>query len=247
MPGTMPAMAILGNTLAKTVAGLDWVGIGRDLDAQGYALTGPLLSSATCQSLAALYDQPAHFRSRIVMSRHRFGSGEYQYFGYPLPDCVETLRQAVYPRLAGVANEWMAKLSQSVVYPAGLDEFLTQCHHDGQVRPTPLLLRYKTGDYNRLHQDLYGELYFPLQMAVLLSEPEEDFSGGEFMLVEQRPRQQSRGEVVPLGLGEGVIFGVNYRPVQGTRGAYRATLRHGVSTIRQGERFCLGVIFHDAT
>ncbi len=239
-------MAKLGDTLTKTVAGLDWGRIGRDLDAQGYALTGPLLSPAVCRSLCALYDQPEHFRSRVVMSRYRFGSGEYQYFGYTRPDVVAALRRAAYGPLAAIANEWMAKLSQSDTYTETLDEFLERCHGAGQERPTPLLLRYKAGDYNRLHQDLYGELYFPLQMAVLLSEPGEDFYGGEFLLMEQRPRQQSRGEVVPLGRGEAVIFAVNTRPVEGVRGPYRGTMRHGVSTIRQGERFCLGVIFHDA-
>lgn len=230
----------------ERVAGLDWPRIAGNLNGQGYATTGPILTPNECQSLSGLYDRPERFRSRILMSRYGLGSGEYQYFCEPLPGIVTALRRAAYQPLAAIANEWMSDLKQPLEYPDTLDGFLARCHGAGQERPTPLLLKYKTGDYNRLHQDLYGEFFFPLQMAVLLSQPGEEFSGGEFLLVEQRPRQQSRGEVVPLGMGEAVIFGVNYRPVRGARGFYRATLRHGVSTVRSGQRFCLGVIFHDA-
>ncbi len=239
-------MVVSEDDVAERLARLDWARIGGDLNRQGYATTGALLTASECQSLSGLYDQPERFRSRIVMSRYGFGSGEYQYFREPLPGIVAALRQAAYPALAVIANGWAADTKLAVEYPDTLDGFLGRCHEAGQTRPTPLLLKYKTGDYNRLHQDLYGEVFFPLQMAVLLSQPGEDFGGGEFLLVEQRPRQQSRGEVVPLGLGEAVIFGVNNRPVQGKRGLYRATMRHGVSTIRHGQRFCLGVIFHDA-
>ncbi len=234
-------------SVGKRVADLDWARINGDLDARGYATTGAILTARECQSLRASYGQPERFRSRVVMARHGFGSGEYQYFSQPLPALVAALRRVAYPPLAAVANRWTGKLRHTTEYPETLDGFLADCHAAGQERPTPLLLKYEAGDYNRLHQDLYGELFFPLQMAVLLSRPTEDFTGGEFLLVEQRPRQQSRGEVVPLGLGEAIIFAVNYRPVQSARGYYRATMRHGVSTIRSGQRFCLGVIFHDAS
>jgi hypothetical protein len=226
---------------------LDWTRIAADLDAQGWALTGPLLKPQTCQRIADLYDQEAGFRSRVVMARHGFGQGEYKYFSYPLPDPVQRLRQGLYGPLAGVANHWAEVLGEDRRFPADLDDMLARCHAAGQVRPTPLLLTYGPGDYNCLHQDLYGEHVFPLQAAFLLDEPGRDFEGGEFVLVEQRPRQQSRPQVVPLKQGEGVIFAVRERPAHGTRGVHRRVLRHGVSTVRSGRRRVLGVIFHDAT
>lgn len=218
--------------------------LAADLDATGCA-TFPLLTPAQCASLIALYDQPL-FRSRIVMARHGFGRGEYQYFANPLPDLVAELRRRLYPPLAAIANAWAARLGTDARYPTTHSAFLECCHAAGQVRPTPLLLRYGQGDYNCLHQDPYGSLAFPLQVAVLLSAPGRDFSGGEFVLVEQRPRMQSRPEVVPLAQGEAVALAVNFRPVAGKRGDYRVALRHGVSRIRDGQRLTLGVIFHDA-
>ena len=226
---------------------LDWPRITADLDAQGWALTGPLLKSETCQKIASLYDQEAGFRSRVVMDRHGFGQGEYKYFSYPLPDPVERLRQGLYGPLSAVANQWAQVLGEERRFPETLDDMLARCHAAGQARPTPLLLTYGPGDYNCLHQDLYGEHVFPLQAAFLLDEPGRDFEGGEFVLVEQRPRQQSRPQVVPLNQGEGVIFAVRERPAHGTRGVHRRVLRHGVSTVRSGRRRVLGVIFHDAT
>ncbi len=224
---------------------LDWARIEGDLDAQGHALTGPLLTPETCEAVAAMYDREDGFRSRVVMARHGFGRGEYRYFAYPLPDVVQRLRAALYPRLAPIANRWNAAMGINVRFPDSHAEFLDRCHKAGQLRPTPLLLRYGPGDYNCLHQDLYGEHVFPLQAAILLSDP-ADFEGGEFVLTEQRPRMQSRADVVPLTQGRAVIFAVNQRPVQGTRGSYRVTLRHGVSKLRSGRRHTLGIIFHDA-
>jgi uncharacterized protein len=215
------------------------------LDRHGYA-TLKLLTPAACRALAALYDDDARFRSRIVMQRHNFGRGEYKYLAYPLPEPVACLRAGLYPPLAGVANAWRSALGEAARFPATLDAFLAQCHGAGQSRPTPLLLRYTAGDFNCLHQDLYGALVFPLQLTVLLSEPGTDFTGGEFLLVEHRPRAQSRAEVVPLAQGEAVIFPVHHRPVQGTRGCYRVSMRHGVSRVRSGLRQTLGIIFHDA-
>ena len=212
---------------------------------QGYA-TIPLLEAATCRELAALYDDDARFRSRVVMQRHNFGRGEYKYLAYPLPAQVAALREALYPPLAAIANAWREALGEAALFPPTLRAFLAECHAAGQTRPTPLLLRYGEGDYNCLHQDLYGPLVFPLQLTVLLSEPGADFTGGEFVLVEQRPRAQSRPMVVPLRQGEAVIFPVHHRPAQGTRGQYRVTMRHGVSRVRSGRRHTLGVIFHDA-
>ena len=226
--------------------GLDWPRILDDLQSGGFATTGPLLDPAECGRLIALYGEEAGFRSRIVMARHGFGEGEYRYFAHPLPAPVAALRQAVYPRLVPLANRWAEALRQETRYPPTLDGFLARCHAAGQRRPTPLLLKYEAGDYNCLHQDLYGALAFPLQLAVLLSEPGRDFAGGEFLLVEQRPRRQSKAEVVPLRQGDGVIFAVHHRPVEGSRGFYRVNLRHGVSRVRSGRRFTLGVIFHDA-
>lgn len=228
------------------IATLDWARIGAELDAFGCATTGPLLDAAVCAGLAASYDREEGFRSRIVMARHGFGRGEYKYFANPLPDPVAALRTGLWPHLAPIANRWNEAMGLAPRFPADHAGFLTRCHAAGQTRPTPLLLRYGAGDYNCLHQDLYGEHVFPLQVAVLLSAPGRDFTGGEFVLTEQRPRMQSRAEVVPLAQGEGVIFAVHHRPVQGARGTYRVTLRHGVSRIRSGRRHTLGVIFHDA-
>jgi hypothetical protein len=227
-------------------AAVDWQQVAASLDERGYATTAALLTTEQCRSLAALYDSEEAFRSRVVMQRHGFGSGEYKYLRYPLPDIVEALRQAIYPQLAPIANRWRERLREEGRFPPALAAYLKACHAAGQERPTPLILKYEAGDYNCLHQDLYGELVFPLQLTVLLSAPEADFSGGEFLLVEQRPRAQSRGEVVPLRQGEAVIFPVRHRPVEGARGPYRVTMRHGVSRLRAGRRFTLGVIFHDA-
>ncbi|WP_426030876.1 2OG-Fe(II) oxygenase [Caulobacter sp. DWP3-1-3b2] len=226
---------------------LDWTRIATDLDAQGWALTGPLLPPETCYGIAGLYDQEAGFRNRVVMARHGYGQGEYRYFSYPLPAPVQRIRQALYGPLAAVANRWAQRLGEDRTFPDSLDDMLARCHAAGQARPTPLLLTYGPGDYNCLHQDLYGEHVFPLQAAFLLDEPGRDFEGGEFVLVEQRPRQQSRPQVVPLGQGEGVIFAVRERPAEGSSGVHRRVLRHGVSTVRSGRRRVLGVIFHDAT
>lgn len=220
--------------------------LAASLEARGYATTGRLLDAATCRRLAEMYDESDGFRSRVVMARHNFGRGEYKYFDYPLPPIVAELRQAFYPVLVPIANGWQEALGSKLRYPARLDEYTARCHDAGQNRPTPLLLRYGVDDYNCLHQDLYGPLLFPLQVAILLSCPERDFAGGEFLLVEQRPRAQSRAEVVPLAQGEAVIFAVNDRPVRGTRGFHRCKMRHGVSRIRAGHRVTLGIIFHDA-
>ncbi len=216
------------------------------LASRGFVVAPGLIDPAECRTLAGLWPESPRFRSHVVMQRHGFGQGEYQYFAYPLPERIEALRQALYPELAAVANRWNAELGLEKRFPPTLQGWLGQCHAGGQKRPTPLLLRYGQGDYNCLHRDLYGELVFPLQATVLLSDPAKDFSGGEFMLVEQRPRMQSRGEVVPLRQGDAVIFAVNERPVKGSRGFYRTAMRHGVSSLRQGERFTLGIIFHDA-
>jgi hypothetical protein len=224
---------------------IDWAAAADSLGAYGCAVIGPLLTPDDCVALAAGYDDDAQFRSRVVMARHGFGRGEYKYFAYPLPEPVATLRAALYPPLADIANRWNAAMGIDTRFPAGHAAFLQRCHAAGQTRPTPLLLRYGAGDYNCLHQDVYGEHVFPLQVAFLLSEPGRDFSGGEFVLTEQRPRMQSRAEVVPLRQGQGVIFPVHHRPVQGTRGVYRVNMRHGVSRLRDGRRHTLGIIFHD--
>jgi uncharacterized protein len=226
--------------------GFDWVRIARDLDASGNAVLEGLLSPEECQELADLYPRAEVFRSRIVMARHGFGRGEYQYFAYPLPETVSRLREELYPRLAPIANRWHEALGIDGRFPEEHAEFLARCHAAGQRRPTPLLLRYQPDDFNCLHQDVYGEHVFPLQVAILLSEPGEHFTGGEFVMTEQRPRMQSRAEVVPLRQGDGVVFTVRNRPVQGTRGVYRVNLRHGVSRIRSGLRHAVGIIFHDA-
>ena len=230
---------------ADRAAVADWAALAAALDERGYA-TLPLVSAEQCAALTKLYDDDDMFRRQIVMQRHGYGSGEYKYFRYPLPEIVAGLRHALYPRLAVIAECWRQRLGEPGHLPPTLDEYLRECHRAGQERPTPLMLKYGPGDYNRLHQDLYGPLVFPLQLTVLLSDPQRDFTGGEFLLVEQRPRMQSRGEVVPLRQGEAVIFPVHHRPVMGTRGALRVTMRHGVSRIHSGERHTLGIIFHDA-
>ena len=217
-----------------------------DLDRQGWAILPKLVSQGECETLTSLYADEAHFRSRIVMARHGFGRGEYQYFRYPLPDAVQSVRTELYRWIVPIANRWNTAMGIDVQYPATHDQFLARCHDAAQPRPTPLMLKYGPGDYNCLHQDIYGEHVFPLQVAVLLSDPATDFTGGEFVLTEQRPRMQSRACVVPLKQGDAVIFPVRNRPVQGGRGVYRVNLRHGVSEIRSGARHTLGIIFHDA-
>lgn len=224
----------------------DWTDIAADLDKQGWAILPGLLDPEVCDATAALYDGGAGFRSHVVMTRHGFGRGEYRYFSYPLPPLVAKLRETLYPRLAPIANRWHERMGFGTRFPDSHADFLAHCHADGQARPTPLLLRYGPGDYNCLHQDLYGAHVFPLQIAVLLSAPGEDFDGGEFVLTEQRPRMQSRASVVPLAKGDAVVFAVNDRPVAGTRGDYRVKMRHGVSALRSGRRHTLGIIFHDA-
>jgi uncharacterized protein len=231
----------------ERVASLDWARISSDLDSHGCAVIGPLLTPEQCEALADSYDSDGTFRSRVVMARHGFGRGEYQYFAYPLPTLIGTLRAALYPPLAEVANRWNEAMGIEVRYPREHQAFLDRCHEAGQLKPTPLLLRYGPDDYNCLHQDIYGEHVLPLQVTFLLGKPGADFTGGEFVLTEQRPRMQSRAEVVPLGQGQGVIFPVHHRPVQGTRGTYRVYLRHGVSRLRSGRRHTVGIIFHDAT
>jgi len=239
--GTLPAE----NAVAR-VNTLDWQRIGRHLDDQGSALLQGVLSPEECRALAAMYSEESLFRSRVVMGRHGFGRGEYKYFNYPLPELIQGLRTALYPRLAPIANRWNTAMGIEVRYPESHDAFVRRCHEAGQKRPTPLLLQYGEGDFNCLHQDLYGEHVFPIQVAILLSEPQRDFTGGEFVLTEQRPRMQSRPEVVPLRQGDAVAFAVHHRPVQGTRGTYRVNLRHGVSRLRSGQRHTVGIIFHDA-
>ena len=225
---------------------LDWDAIAGDLDRYGCAAIPGLLTAGECDGLVALYPREDLFRTRIVMARHGFGRGEYQYFSYPLPALVTKLRTAIYPHLVPVANRWNEAMAIEVRYPPEHAAFIRRCHAAGQVRPTPLMLQYGEGDYNCLHQDLYGEHVFPLQLAILLSEPGRDFTGGEFVMTEQRPRMQSRAEVVPLGKGDAVVFSVHNRPVQGARRSYRVNLRHGVSRLRSGQRHTLGIIFHDS-
>ncbi len=231
---------------AAAIDALDWPAIERELDTFGSAVAPNLLSPEACRRLAALYADDARFRSRIVMARHGFGRGEYKYFADPLPEIIVALRRGLYRRLAPLADRWNAMMGVDVRYPAEHEAFRARCHSAGQTRPTPLLLRYGPGDFNCLHQDVYGEHLFALQAAILLSEPGRDFAGGEFVLTEQRPRMQSRPEVVSLRQGDGVVFAVRERPVQGARGPYRVTMRHGVSRLKSGERFTLGIIFHDA-
>ncbi len=236
----------MGVRLDKRIGALDWEAVCRRLEAEGCATTGALLDGSECIALSALYAKESLFRNRIEMARHNFGRGEYKYFGYPLPLIVATLREQLYPRLAAIANRWAAMLAGKTSFPSNLAAYLARCHEAGQTRPTPLLLSYGAGDYNCLHQDLYGELVFPLQLTFLLSHPGHDFDGGEFVITEQRPRMQSRAQVVPLAQGEAVIFPVRHRPIAGARGYYRAKMRHGVSRIRRGRRMTLGIIFHDA-
>jgi hypothetical protein len=235
-----------GAAAAIAVNAVDWSRVSADVDSRGNAVIPGLTTAAECAALAGLYDHDGVFRSRVVMSRHGFGRGEYKYFSYPLPDLVAGLRAAAYPHLARIANRWHEALGTGTRFPDAHAEFLERCHAAGQVRPTPLLLRYGADDYNCLHQDLYGEHVFPLQVTILLSKPQRDFTGGEFVLTEQRPRMQSRPEVVSLDQGDAVVFAVRHRPMRGTRGAYRVNLRHGVSRVRSGRRHALGIIFHDA-
>ena len=242
-----PALSSPTEELEARTGAIDWGRVGRDLDASGNAVLPALLGADECDALAALYPADEPFRARIVMARHGFGRGEYKYFDYPLPEPVASLRTSLYPHLAPVANRWNEAMGLQVSFPATHQEFLARCHAAAQRRPTPLLLRYEAGDYNCLHQDVYGEHVFPLQVAVLLSEPGRDFTGGEFVMTEQRPRMQSRAEVVPLRKGDAVVFTVRSRPIRGTRGVYRVNLRHGVSRVRSGFRSVLGIIFHDAS
>jgi uncharacterized protein len=234
-------------TSAETrVSRYDWRKVAEELDGYGCALLDKLLTAEECEAITALYPDEGHFRSHVVMARHGFGRGEYRYFKYPLPSLIGDLRGALYPRLAPVANEWSERMGEGARYPEEHAEFLKRCHDAGQTRPTPLLLQYVPGDFNCLHQDLYGDLAFPLQVAILLSEPGRDFTGGEFVITEQRPRMQSRVEVAPLRQGDAVAFAVHNRPVKGTKGNYRVNLRHGVSRLRSGRRHTLGIVFHDA-
>jgi hypothetical protein len=243
---TLTARPVSSVDINTRVDAVDWASTSTHLDGYGWAMLKTLLTADECASVAGLYEDDRRFRSHVVMARHGFGRGEYKYFAYPLPDTVAALRAALYPRLAPIANRWNESMSIDVRFPDGLDEFIRRCHKAGQTRPTPLLLQYGAGDFNALHQDVYGEHVFPLQTTILLSEPEKDFTGGEFVLTEQRPRMQSRAEVVPLRRGDAVVFAVRDRPVQGTRRTYRVALRHGVSRLRSGHRHTVGVIFHDA-
>lgn len=233
-------------TVAERIKAFDWKCVSQDLDAEGSALIERLLSPDECQALAVLYSKDDLFRSRVMMARHGFGRGEYKYFRYPLPDLVARLRTALYPRLVPIANRWNDAMGVGVRYPEKHADFIQRCHQAGQVRATPLLLQYGVDDYNCLHQDLYGEHVFPLQVTILLSRPDKDFTGGEFVMTEQRPRMQSRPMVVPLRQGDGVVFAVHNRPMQGSHSVYRVNLRHGVSRVRSGQRHTLGIIFHDA-
>jgi uncharacterized protein len=236
----------IGESIASRMHAIDWAPVNTGLDEHGWVIRERVLSAEECASIAALYEDDNRFRSQIVMARHGFGRGEYKYFSYPLPEIVADLRSAIYPRLVPIANRWNEAMGIAVRYPAEHEQFLARCHKNGQKRPTPLMLSYGKDDFNALHQDLYGEHVFPFQVAFLLSKPGEDFTGGELVLTEQRPRMQSRAEVVPLGQGDAVIFAVNHRPVQGKRGFYRVNMRHGVSRLRSGHRRTLGIIFHDA-
>jgi hypothetical protein len=242
---TAPSLVASGG-LEERVAAIGWKQVLQDVNAEGHAIIKSILCADESKAISSLYQSDDLFRSRVVMERHRFGRGEYKYFNYPLPGIVATLRTIIYPHLVPIANRWSEILGIEGDYPSQHADYIERCHLDGQHKPTPLLLQYETGDYNCLHQDLYGEHVFPLQLAILLSEPDQDFTGGEFVLTEQRPRMQSRPIVVPLHQGDGVVFAVQYRPVQGKRGAYRVNLRHGVSRVRSGHRQTLGIIFHDA-
>ena len=245
LPDFIPAAPVVTSAEAR-LARYDWDAFADEMNGFGCATLKAVLTPDECRDLAELYSQEQHFRSHIHIARHGFGKGEYRYFKYPLPDILGGLRAALWPKLAGIANGWNERMGLDQRYPATHAAFLQQCHQAGQTRPTPLLLQYVTGDFNCLHQDLYGDLAFPLQAAFLLSEPGRDFTGGEFVLTEQRPRMQSRAEVVPLMQGDAVVFAVHNRPVQGSRGNYRVNLRHGVSRLRSGQRHTVGIIFHDA-
>ena len=234
------------SSIAERVEAISWQQVSRDLDAVGHAVIKHVLSTDECDNIRVLYQKKEIFRSHVVMERHNFGRGEYRYFSYPLPTTIAALRTAVYPQLVPTANAWNNALGINARYPTKHADYIERCHQAGQDKPTPLILKYEADDYNCLHQDLYGEHVFPLQVAILLSEPEEDFTGGEFVMTEQRPRMQSRPIVVPLRKGDAVVFAVNYRPVQGKNGPYRVNLRHGVSRLRSGSRYTLGIIFHDA-
>ena len=246
MNTTLPARPVTSVDITTRVEAIDWASASTHLDGYGWTMLKTLLTADECESIARFYEDDRRFRSRVVMASHGFGQGEYKYFAYPLPDIVTELRMALYPRLAPIANRWNESMRVDVRFPGELADFIRRCHKAGQTRPTPLLLQYGAGDFNALHQDVYGEHMFPLQTTILLSEPEKDFTGGEFVLTEQRPRMQSRAEVVPLRRGDAVVFAVRDRPVQGTRGTYRVRMRHGVSRLRSGHRHTLGVIFHDA-
>jgi hypothetical protein len=246
MNGAVDTHEVSAADVAARVDAYEWSRVSAHLDAHGWALLPKLLTAAECAAIASLYADGSRFRSHVVMARHGFGRGEYKYFAYPLPDKIAELRTVLYPRLVPIANRWNESMGIAVRYPGAHADFITRCHNAGQTRPTPLLLQYGEGDFNALHQDVYGEHVFPLQAAILLSAPEKEFTGGEFVLTEQRPRMQSRAEVVPLGRGDGVVWAVRNRPVQGARGPYRVNLRHGVSRLRSGRRHTVGVIFHDA-
>jgi hypothetical protein len=246
MTAAARAKSTVADVIDQRVGAIDWPGIAAHLDGNGWAVLEGLLPPEKCSAIAGLYGKEQGFRSHIVMARHGFGKGEYKYFSYPLPAIVADLRTSLYPHLAPIANRWNEAMGIDIRYPEEHADFIKRCHNAGQTRPTPLLLQYGAGDYNCLHQDLYGEHVFPLQVAILLSEPERDFAGGEFVLTEQRPRMQSRAAVVPLRQGDAVVFAVHTRPVQGTRGTYRVNLRHGVSQLRSGRRHTVGIIFHDA-
>ncbi|HEX3252912.1 MAG TPA: 2OG-Fe(II) oxygenase [Pyrinomonadaceae bacterium] len=239
-------LSIMSHPAAIKSIRVSWTRVYEDLDAEGNAIIRGILSSDECDRMRALYENEDIFRSQVVMDRHGFGRGEYKYFRYPLPDLIAALRTSIYPHLVSTANAWNKAMEIDVRFPAQHADFIKRCREAGQDKPTPLLLKYGTGDYNCLHQDLYGEHVFPLQVAILLSEPDKDFTGGEFVLTEQRPRMQSRPVVVPLQKGDGVVFAVRHRPVQGKKGWYRVNLRHGVSRLRSGSRLTLGIIFHDA-
>ena len=246
MSTTLTERPVSSRAIDTRVEAVDWASASTHLDGYGWAMLRQLLTADECETIAGLYEDDRRFRSHVVMARHGFGRGEYKYFTYPLPGIVADLRRTIYPHLAPIANRWNESMRIHVRYPDTHAEFIARCHEAGQRRPMPLLLQYATGDYNALHQDLYGEHVFPLQLTILLSEPEQDFTGGEFVLIEQRPRMQSRAEVVPLRRGDAVVFAVHHRPVHGTRGTYRVNLRHGVSRLRSGHRHTVGVIFHDA-
>lgn len=236
----------MSDRLSERVANLDWDSLQQSLDMHGYAKIPSLLNKPECKEIIATYEVQDHFRSTIDMARYRFGIGEYKYYNAPLPDLLQQLREGFYPGLAKTANRWLEQLGHASAYPVNLKEFLDHCHEEEQVRSTPLILKYESGGYNCLHQDLYGKVYFPFQIVFALNQKEEDFTGGEFLLVEQRPRAQSQGHVLTLEQGEGLIFPTNHRPLLGTRGYYKTTLRHGVSTVTSGTRYSLGIIFHDA-